>query len=69
MIPYRLPLKFIGVWVLNLAVLLGISYGLGLQNWLFETLRLRDLTWIYLLLGALMASLEEYLWDKLKGNS
>lgn len=68
MYPYRLPLKFIGLWILNLAVLLGISYGLGLQEFLLGTLRLKDLTWIYLLLGALLASLEEYLWDKLKGN-
>lgn len=70
--PYKLPLKFIGLWVLNLAVLLALGFGLGINDFLIYTLHMsvvRDLSWQYLTLAAILASLEEWLIDKLKGNT
>ncbi len=71
MYPYRLPLKFIGLWVLNLAVLLTIGIGLGLNDWIYSVLprfTMMDLTYVYLFLAAALALLEQELWDRLKGN-
>jgi len=70
--PYKLPLKFIGLWVLNIAILLALGYGLGINEFLINTLHMpitRGLTYLYLGLGALLAALEEWLIDKLKGNN
>lgn len=67
MTPPRLPLKFILFWVINLALLLTITLTTGLHEKLLS-LRLRDLTWIYLLIGGILAGLEQALWDKLRGN-
>jgi len=69
MVPYKLPLRFIGLWVLNLAVLLALGFGLGINEFLIQTLRIRNLTYLYLGLGFLLAGLEDLLIDKLKGNT
>ena len=63
----KLPLKFILLWVINLALLLALTLSTGLMDKL-STLRLTDLTWIFLLAGFLLAGLEQALWDKLRGN-
>ncbi len=70
--PYRLPLRFIGLWVLNIAVLLVLGYTLGINDFLINTLRMsisKDLAYVYLGLGFLLAGFEDLLIDKLKGNS
>ena len=64
--PYRLPLKFIGLWVLNLAVLLGLGIGLGINAFLLQTIQLNNLACLYLFLGGLLAGLEEWLIDRWK---
>lgn len=68
MYPYRLPLRFIGLWVLNIAVLLALTFGLGLDDFFLSTLRMKDLTTLYLILGGILAGLEDLLIDKLKGK-
>ena len=68
MYPYRLPLRFIGLWVLNIAVLLALTFGLGLDDFFLSTLRMKDLTTLYLILGGTLAGLEDLLIDKLKGK-
>lgn len=67
MIPYRLPLKFILLWILNLTVLLVLTFTTGLKDVIFR-LPMKDLTWIYLLAGGILAALEQALLDKLKEN-
>lgn len=67
--PYKLPLRFIGLWVLNLAVLLALGFGLGIHDFLIRTFRITNLTYLYLGLGFLLAGLEDLLIDKLKGNT
>ena len=66
--PYRLPLKFIGLWVLNIAILLALGFGLGINDFLLRTLRISNLAYLYLGVGFLLAGLEDLLIDKLKGN-
>ena len=63
----KLPLKFILLWLLNLALLLTLSLTTGLHEKLYM-INLRDWTWIYLLTTFLLAGLEQALWDKLHGN-
>lgn len=65
--PYRLPLKFIGLWVLNTVLLLVLTYGTGLRE-ILPNIPLRNAAAVYLGVGALLALLEQELWDKLKGN-
>lgn len=67
MIPYRLPLKFILLWIVNLALLLLISFVTGLYRWLVR-FRVKNLTYLYLGMGALLALVEQELWDKWKKN-
>ena len=70
--PYRLPLKFIGLWVLNLVILMVLGYTLGVNDYLLHTLHMsisKGLAYLYLGAGAALAVLEEWLIDKLKGNS
>lgn len=67
MAPYRLPLKFIGLWVLNIALLLVVTYTTGLKE-LLQHIRISNAAYLYLGAGALLALLEQELWDKLKGN-
>lgn len=68
MFPYRLPLKFILLWIVNLVILLAISLSTGFHEILATIIR-GQAHWIYLAVGGLLAGLEEALWDKLKGNS
>ena len=63
----RLPLKFILLWVINIALLLGISLATGLQDFLLR-IQIRNLAYVYLGVGGLLALLEQALWDKLRGN-
>lgn len=63
----RLPLKFILLWVINIALLLGISFATGLQDLLIR-IQIRNLAYVYLGVGGLLALLEQALWDKLRGN-
>ena len=67
MYPYRLPLKFIGLWVINIALLLVIAYTTGIQDFLVR-IQMRNLAYLYLGAGAVLALLEQEFWDKLKGN-
>ena len=63
----KLPLKFIGLWVLNIALLLVLTYGTGLLETMVN-LQIRNIAYLYLGIGALMALLEQELWDRLKQN-
>lgn len=67
MYPYRLPLKFIGLWVLNIVLLLVIAYTTGLSDFLIR-IQMHNQAYLYLGAGAVLALLEQELWDKLKGN-
>ena len=67
MYPYRLPLKFIGLWVLNIALLLVIAYTTDLQDFLVR-IQMRNQVYLYLGAGAVLALLEQEVWDKLRGN-
>ncbi|MBO7252924.1 MAG: hypothetical protein J6V25_09915 [Oscillospiraceae bacterium] len=69
MYPYRLPLKFIGLWVLNLAVLLALGIGLGINDFLMHTMNIRNMTYLYLFAGGLLAAAEEWLIDKWKNRN
>ena len=63
----RLPLKFILLWVINIALLLGISFASGLQDLLIR-IQIRNIAYLYLGLGAVLALLEQALWNKIRGN-
>ena len=63
----KLPLKFIGLWVLNITALLALCFGTGLRD-LLTTIRINNLAYVILGLGALLALLEQELWDRLMGN-
>ena len=63
----KLPLKFIGLWVLNIALLLALTYGTGLREILMH-IQIKNAACLYLGLGALLALLEQELWDRLKEN-
>lgn len=67
MLPYKLPIKFILLWIANLALLLVISLTTGFHEVLMTFIR-GSAAWVYLAAGGLMAALEEALWDKLRGN-
>ena len=63
----KLPLKFILLWVINIGLLLAVSYFTGLQDLLIN-IQIKNLAYLYLGLGAVLAALEQALWDKLRGN-
>ena len=63
----KLPLKFILLWVINIVLLLGIAFATGLQNLLIG-IRIKNLAYLYLGVGALLALLEQELWNRLRGN-
>ena len=63
----RLPLKFILLWVINIALLLGISFASGLQDLLIR-IQIKNIAYLYLGLGTILALLEQALWDKIRGN-
>ena len=65
--PYRLPLKFIGLWVVNIALLFMLTFATSLGEILIN-IQMKNLTYLYLGVGAVLALLEQELWDKLKGN-
>lgn len=65
--PYRLPLKFILLWIANIALLLLISFGTELHTWLNQ-IRIQNLTYLYLGVGALLALLEQEVLDRLTKN-
>lgn len=67
MFPYKLPLKFILLWVINIALLLVIALTTGIHDFLLK-LSLRNLAWVYLAAGAVLAALEQSLFDKLRGK-
>lgn len=63
----KLPLKFILLWIVNLAIIIALDLTLGLR----EILPLRstkDFVTIYLVLGTVLALLEQALMDKLHGE-
>ena len=64
---YRLPLKFIGLWVINIVLLMVLAYITGLNDFLVR-IQIRNQAYLYLGVGALLALLEQELWGKLKGN-
>ncbi len=66
MFRYWLPLKFILLWILNLAILTAVDLFFGIHQSL--SLSLKDVTTILLVLGAVLALAEQWLWDKLHGN-
>lgn len=66
MVP-KLPLKFIGLWVVNIAVLLLLAYVTGFQEMLIN-MHIKNLAYLYLGAGAILALLEQELWDKLRGE-
>jgi len=63
----KLPLKFILLWVLNIALLLILGFATGLQEILIR-IQIKNLAYLYLGLGAVLAALEQALWDKLRGS-
>lgn len=65
----KLPLKFILLWVINLVLLLAVSFATGLKDALFNMrINGKNLAYLYLGVGAVLALLEQALWDKLRGN-
>ena len=65
--PYRLPLKFILLWIVNIALLLLVSFTTGLHTRMMQ-LQIKNMAYLYLGLGAFLALLEQELWDRLKNN-
>ena len=63
----KLPLKFILLWIVNIALLLAVSFAAGLQDVLLK-LQIKNLAYLYLGTGAVLAALEQALVDKLQGN-
>ena len=63
----KLPLKFILLWIVNIAILLTITFTTGFYESLLKT-NIKNLAYLYLFAGAVMAGLEQALWDKLKEN-
>lgn len=63
----KLPLKFILLWIVNIALLLAISFATGLQEILIRV-QIRNLAYLYLAAGGILAGLEQALVDKLQGN-
>ena len=63
----KLPLKFILLWIVNLAILLAITFATGFHNVLLK-FNIKNLTYLYLFIGAVMAGLEQALLDRIKEN-
>lgn len=63
----KLPLKFILLWVINIAFLLVISFATGLREALIR-IQIKNLAYLYLGLGAVLALLEQELWNRLLGK-
>lgn len=63
----KLPLKFILLWVINLALLLVLTLTTGFWNKI-QVLQIQNTATLYLVVAFLLAGLEQALWDKLRGN-
>ena len=63
----KLPLKFILLWIVNIAVLLAATFATGFHEVFLKT-NIKNLAYLYLFFGAVMAGLEQALWDRLKEN-
>lgn len=63
----KLPLKFILLWIVNIALLLILSFATGLLETLVR-IQIKNLAYLYLAVGAILAALEQALADKLQGN-
>ena len=63
----KLPLEFILLWIVNIALLLILSLATGLLETLVQ-IQIKNLAYLYLGAGAVMAALEQALVDKLQGN-
>ena len=63
----KLPLKFILLWVINLALLITLTLTTGFWDKI-QFLQIRNTATLYLVVGFLLAGLEQALWDKLRGN-
>lgn len=63
----KFPLKFILLWIGTLAVMLILSFVTGFHKALLN-ISIRNLAYLYLAAGAVLAALEQVLWDKLKGE-
>ena len=62
--PYRLPIKFILLWIANLAVL--VILGIVLESPMPGSIQ--NAAACYLLLGGVLAGLEQALFHKLRGE-
>lgn len=61
----KFPIKFILLWILNLALLLALT----LPTDILEKLpNIQNAAALYAVAGFLLAGLEQALWDKLRGN-
>ncbi len=71
---YKLPIKFVLLWLINCLILIALGTALGLHDKLpfflfgFIRIQLNQLIWGYLIVGGILAGLEQALWDKLKGQ-
>lgn len=63
----KLPLKFILLWITNIAILLTVTFTTGFHEVLLKT-NIKNLAYLFLFVGAVMAGLEQALWDKLSEN-
>ena len=63
----KLPLKFILLWIANIALLLILSFATGFLETMMR-IQIKNLAYLYLGAGALLAALEQALVDKLQGN-
>lgn len=66
--PCKLPLKFLVLWIANLAVILALSLGTGFHQTLLDLFTFQSITTLYLAAGAVLALLEQALFDKLRGE-
>ena len=68
----KLPLRFIGLWILNLIILLALGIRFGVNTYLLQTIPMintKALSTIYLVLGGILAGVEDWLIDKRKNNT
>lgn len=68
----KLPLRFIGLWILNLIILLALGIRFGVNTYLLQTnpmFNTKALSTIYLVLGGILAGVEDWLIDKRKNNT
>ena len=67
--PYKLPTRFLLLWILNLVLLLAVTFATGFHTTLLEwNGNIRNAAYLYAAVGAVLALLEEWLMDKLRGE-